>query len=1169
MGTHNILQMDQSGHVSKKRDFKAKNPRSSESLRDLGDVGIVELLENDQRPTFLLDIGAHPSSDGTDPHLVYYNEALRSAPVVLEQIQSLYKSVNGTRQYQSSIFRDWTLDSADPPRNGQTKFYKSFQSFVWTAVAIRSRWRLFSGLPNDSTDGSREDDSDRTLSSSAAESDPEALGTSQMPERSGSRPLDWTVPNSFFEASPHIEWVRNFDWASTPLGGMQSWPYQLRLIINLLMADPSPAVVYWGQELTTIYNEAYIPVFHSKHPWALGRPFGEVYADLASDLEDFYETMWENGRERGKATAAEGQRFIMAMHSERPEEVFFSYAVLPVVGGNGCVEGFFTTFRDVTNIILATRRIAILRAATDANAKGSDPDSFWRKWVDVLSNDEHDIASVIAYSVRSAVSASSMANAQSVDTTVLEAFSAVPVDDREVPHAHELLRKDAQFMAAFDKALRTGEPQSYDIHDSALANTLVLPDQSPKVSGIPRQLALCPTNPELPAQGVFVISINPLRPYDVDYQDFVANLAGEISASLTASEKARFAEQAIIQSELRFSQMTATSAVGHFEISLEGQILYVNDRWHSITGMPRPGHEMAAMSWLQLVYEPDLPIIHCEWARLQGGEAVSFEIRLKKEWQAVNPFSGETLELEVTWVLAMASQHATTTGPTIMGCLVDINRQKWAEDFHKRKTEEAIQMKVKQERFIDMTSHEMRNPLSAIFQCSDSIVSLLESALKKSTNGDVVNETRSGTPRSDLSESLTNCIEAAQTISFCAQHQKRIVDDVLLLSKMDANMIEVTAVDSNPKEILEKGLSIFASELRANDIRLEFRIEESYKELGIEWVRLDPSRLLQILINLTTNALKFTLYEARERKIVVSLGASTTPPLNLSSDDARFTFLPPSGDIVDPTLRPEWGSGQPVYLHVSVEDTGRGISEAEMRELFMRFKQASPRTHVEYGGSGLGLHIARQLAEMQGGQIGVTSERGKGSTFAFYIKARRCNPSDILLPTPRANSMSFAGRKGSVLAPPTQESQLSQVSGESTPMRETPRLNILIVEDNLVNQKVLSKQLRKLGWNVSVANHGQEALEALKESVFWNPTIPSKEGGKPLDLVLMDIEMPVMDGLTATKEIRRLQAEGLIKGHVPIIAVSANARSEQISKATAAGIVSTDNLHVFLGADLE
>ena len=1160
--------MDHIGHVSKKRDFKAKPRRPSDSLMDLSDVGVVELLQNDQRPTFLLDIGADSSSDGTNPHLVYYNEALKSFPAVLEQIQSLYSPSNEAQEHSSRKFREWTLASANPHRNGAKRFCKSFQSFVWTAVMIRSRWRLFSGMPKDSTTDSQNDDTAATVSPSTAGRDQHDIAKSPTPHESARRPLDWTLPNSCFETTSHIEWVRNFDWGSTHLGNMKGWSDQLRLTINLLMSDTSPAVVYWGQEHTILYNEAYIPILSTKHPWGLGQPFAKAYADLADQFQGFYYSMVENGFRHGKATVVNDQRFVAAVHDENLEEIFISYSALPILGGGGDVGGLYVSLKDVTCSVVSTRREAALRAATDAKADATDPSSFWRKWVVILSADEYDIASVFAYSVRSVVSAPSTVNTQDADTTVLEAFSAVPMDDRGVPCAHEIMRKDAQFMAAFGEALQLGEPQTYFFGDPTLANCLLQPARSWTSSDLPTQLVLCPTNPKLPSQGILVIAINPYRPYDAEYQNFVSNLARDISGSLAASEKARFAEQVAIESELRFSQMTATSPAAHFEVSLEGQILYVNERWHSITGMPRPGHQMPAMSWLQLIYEPDLPVVESEWAKLQEGKSVSFEIRMKKEWQATNPFSGEALELEVTWVLAMASQHETTTGRTVMGCLVDINRQKWAEDFHKRKTEEAIEMKHQQERFIDMTSHEMRNPLSAIFQCSDSIVSLLENAVKTTAEGEL-NEKNGVTAGRMMSETLQSCIEAAQTISFCAQHQKRIVDDVLLLSKMDANMIEVTAVDTNPKQLVERGLGIFASEIRANDIRMEFREDESYKKLGIEWVRLDPSRLLQILINLMTNALKFTLSEAEERKIIVSLGGSTTPPSHLSSDDASFTYLPPSGDIIDPTLRPEWGSGEPVYLHLSVKDTGRGISEIEMRELFMRFKQASPRTHVEYGGSGLGLHIARQLAEMQGGQIGFTSERGKGSTFAFYIKARRCNPADVPLPAPRANSRTFTGRAGSKIALPKAQSQPCEVSRPSSPMEEPPQLNILIVEDNLVNQKVLSKQLQKLGWNVSVANHGLEALEALKQTVFWNSAASSKEGCSALDLVLMDIEMPIMDGLTATREIRRLEVEGTIRGHVPIIAVSANARPEQISKATAAGIVSPWCLGLLSSADFD
>lgn len=115
-----------------------------------------------------------------------------------------------------------------------------------------------------------------------------------------------------------------------------------------------------------------------------------------------------------------------------------------------------------------------------------------------------------------------------------------------------------------------------------------------------------------------------------------------------------------------------------------------------------------------------------------------------------------------------------------------------------------------------------------------------------------------------------------------------------------------------------------------------------------------------------------------------------------------------------------------------------------------------------------------------------------------------------------------------------------------------PLYHILLVEDNLVNQKVLSKQLRKAGCTVHVANHGEEALARLKESRLWN----GNTAGTEVEIVLMDLEMPVMDGLTCARHIRELQKEGTLVRHVPLIAVTANAREEQIEISMAAGMVS-------------
>lgn len=142
------------------------------------------------------------------------------------------------------------------------------------------------------------------------------------------------------------------------------------------------------------------------------------------------------------------------------------------------------------------------------------------------------------------------------------------------------------------------------------------------------------------------------------------------------------------------------------------------------------------------------------------------------------------------------------------------------------------------------------------------------------------------------------------------------------------------------------------------------------------------------------------------------------------------------------------------------------------------------------------------------------------------------------------------------MAPSTEDAPNSRpvtlpTRGKSPKRKESSALQVLLVEDNLVNQKVLRKQLTKAGCVVHVANHGLEALENLEKSNLWKNNVD----GHALDVVLMDLEMPVMDGLTCARRIRELQTDGSIITHVPLIAVTANARKEQIETSMAAGMV--------------
>ncbi|EOD43642.1 histidine kinase hhk13p [Neofusicoccum parvum] len=591
--------------------------------------------------------------------------------------------------------------------------------------------------------------------------------------------------------------------------------------------------------------------------------------------------------------------------------------------------------------------------------------------------------------------------------------------------------------------------------------------------------------------------------------------------------------------------MAEFSPAGLFIADSEGHIIYCNDTWYEISRVPKD--TASTNRWIDAVKPEDQQLVVNLWSALVSKtEAVTAEFRFKTPWEDKN---GNRTD---TWVLfsAYPEKNAQGTLKSVFGTITNISQQKWAEGFQKRKMEEAVELKRQQENFIDITSHEMRNPLSAILQCADEISSSL------------YDFRQSGSKTID-EELVISSIDAAQTIALCAQHQKRIVDDVLTLSKLDSAMLLVTPVDVQPLTVVQRALKMFEGELQTADIQMEFVVDDSFSRLGVDWVRLDPSRVLQVLINLTTNAIKFTTTESR-RTIKVTIAASKEKFSTLKN--RLVNYFPTRSRRVDMTQSSDWGNGEEIYVGFAVQDTGRGLNEEEKKLLFLRFSQASPRTHVQYGGSGLGLFISRELTELQGGEIGVSSEAGKGSTFAFYVKARRSSPPEDpveQLPVSLSRAPSDARNKArnqesliktkdfAAHAPSRPTSAASTASQRANTRKETV---VLIVEDNLVNQKVLQKQLKNQGFTVHVANHGGECLEQLRHST--HASSPQASASPPLELsvVLMDQEMPVMDGLACTRTIREWEQKGRLVRHVPIIAVTANARAEQIAQLLAAGM---------------
>lgn len=215
----------------------------------------------------------------------------------------------------------------------------------------------------------------------------------------------------------------------------------------------------------------------------------------------------------------------------------------------------------------------------------------------------------------------------------------------------------------------------------------------------------------------------------------------------------------------------------------------------------------------------------------------------------------------------------------------------------------------------------MRNPLSAIVQSADDVATLVKELQTTHSIDD------------SLTESLDSIHESAQVILLCAAHQKRIVDDILIVSKLDSNLLSVTPILAEPSVVVQQAMQMFNAEFKASNIQAAFTLENAY---DVTWVHCDPSRLTQILVNLLTNAIKFTK-TAPKREICLRIMTTTNSPPNLGGIQWYPTKVMPSeGHCND----------KEIYLVFEVQDTGKGMTKDEMTSLFGRFAQANPKTHI-------------------------------------------------------------------------------------------------------------------------------------------------------------------------------------------------------------------------------
>ncbi|KAF9693442.1 hypothetical protein EKO04_008877 [Ascochyta lentis] len=589
--------------------------------------------------------------------------------------------------------------------------------------------------------------------------------------------------------------------------------------------------------------------------------------------------------------------------------------------------------------------------------------------------------------------------------------------------------------------------------------------------------------------------------------------------------KRTMALQQLHLTEARLLNFIENAPLGILIMEQDGRPSFVNNTWFQLTGhMAMPTHDVDIRS---VVFPEDVPgLDKCLEDVSLSGKSVICQVRLKRLWTG-----GIKSVSKPVWVQFTAYPEVVCGGQSrITTTMTDISGFKFSEALYHGRLKEALEARRQQESFVDMTSHEIRNPLSAVVHSTEALSQLLQEtkSLLVQTSADALTNR--------LSELNRDMSDLVDTIFSCSMHQKRITDDILALSKLNSDLLEISPTVFHVETFIREVEKTF--KVPATQIGIEFAVlpDLSLTSLGIDWIKADPGRIRQVLVNLITNAIKFTREETGTRNIAVRIGVSSSLPHRV------FHNLTVVEDEVPPPTINEVVSADDVYLWCSVKDTGCGMDTAGRMRIFSRFTQASPKTYNKYGGSGLGLVVSRKLVVLQGGQIGFTSEIGAGSIFVFSVKA--CRASNPNLSTgPSTEPSKTISEKAPLPA-----------AGQNQTAQAQAQLRILLVEDNLVNQKVLSKQLKRQGHTVHTSDNGQEAFNFIKTTQHWKDGANPSEAPPAIDVILMDIEMPVLNGFECTSLIREAERDGSINKHLPIIAVTANARPEQLKQVLESGM---------------
>lgn len=503
------------------------------------------------------------------------------------------------------------------------------------------------------------------------------------------------------------------------------------------------------------------------------------------------------------------------------------------------------------------------------------------------------------------------------------------------------------------------------------------------------------------------------------------------------ADRLQRARAELAASQRRLQAATQAANMGVWEASGMEEEVYISQIARSLVWLPEEG-ALTMKDFLERL--------------CRDGQGV-FRDLVMRLWERGEAFQHETCvqspTKETRWLQLTGSSLCDAAGVRtgMVGTVIDITSRRREAGEMQRALELAEAGAHAKSDFLARMSHEIRTPMNAILAPAHL---LAESALNASQR------------------------ELVVMIQQAAEHLLDVINAILDFSKLESGKMTLAEEVFDIGTLVGDALAPFGIIAGNKEIQLSYSIGS--EALGC-WTG-DPARVRQVILNLVSNALKFT--RIGEVEVIVK-------------------YWPGEGDI---------GSG----LDIRVRDTGCGLSLQETERIFLPFEQSPFSESRRPGGTGLGLAICRELVDLMGGIIGVESAPGQGSEFWFCIP------------------LSKAVSDGREAVPP-------EVPQAKAALLENPPY-VLVVEDNASNRKVVSLLLKKIGCNVSVAADGVQALEACNVTAF--------------DLVLMDCEMPVMDGYECVRKIREKEREG--RPRTPVVALSAHVSPEHKALCLSSGM---------------